>query len=224
MKVIRHPHPDSHSSLCFLRFRYTGSYNYGSYGSQHPPPMQSQYPALPHDTAISGPLHYAPYHRSSAQVSPQSCLLARPGLEALGDRSSQFNTVNRYLLYTTCVCHQGEGRILSSGSRPPFGGCPLKWVLGHCSGSTPSCHVGAHHLSLVPSSLIPGSSQPPCLLPCLRQPPTHGISVSHLAGVGPRRVLSGRSPGSILTGLWVSRLFLSSLIHTHNLTRRMFLK
>ncbi|EGW09339.1 Transcription factor RFX4, partial [Cricetulus griseus] len=49
--------------------RYTGSYNYGSYGNQHPHPMQSQYPALPHDTAISGPLHYSPYHRSSAQDS-----------------------------------------------------------------------------------------------------------------------------------------------------------
>lgn len=55
--------------MCLLWFRYTGSYNYGSYGNQHPPPMQSQYPALPHDTAISGPLHYSPYHRSSAQVS-----------------------------------------------------------------------------------------------------------------------------------------------------------
>ncbi|XP_006241245.3 transcription factor RFX4 isoform X9 [Rattus norvegicus] len=62
---------------------YTGSYNYGSYGNQHPHPLQNQYPALPHDTAISGPLHYSPYHRSSAQYpfnSPTSrmepCLMS----------------------------------------------------------------------------------------------------------------------------------------------------
>ncbi|KAK4831450.1 hypothetical protein QYF61_017678 [Mycteria americana] len=48
--------------------RYTGSYNYGSYSNQHPHPMQSQYPSLPHDTAISGPLHYSAYHRSSSQL------------------------------------------------------------------------------------------------------------------------------------------------------------
>lgn len=52
-----------------MNFRYTGSYNYGSYSNQHPHPMQSQYPSLPHDTAISGPLHYSAYHRSSSQVS-----------------------------------------------------------------------------------------------------------------------------------------------------------
>lgn len=60
---------DSRYSLRLVHFRYTGSYNYGSYGNQHPHPLQNQYPALPHDTAISGPLHYSPYHRSSAQVS-----------------------------------------------------------------------------------------------------------------------------------------------------------
>ncbi|GAB5574176.1 transcription factor RFX4 isoform X3 [Prionailurus iriomotensis] len=58
-RIPVYPHREEHG--------YTGSYNYGSYGNQHPPPMQSQYPALPHDTAISGPLHYSPYHRSSAQ-------------------------------------------------------------------------------------------------------------------------------------------------------------
>ncbi|XP_065380817.1 transcription factor RFX4 isoform X5 [Macaca fascicularis] len=58
-RIPVYPHREEHG--------YTGSYNYGSYGNQHPHPMQSQYPALPHDTAISGPLHYAPYHRSSAQ-------------------------------------------------------------------------------------------------------------------------------------------------------------
>ncbi|XP_044083989.1 transcription factor RFX4 isoform X4 [Neovison vison] len=74
-RIPVYPHREEHG--------YTGSYNYGSYGSQHPPPMQSQYPALPHDTAISGPLHYAPYHRSSAQYpfnSPTSrmepCLMS----------------------------------------------------------------------------------------------------------------------------------------------------
>lgn len=51
-----------------MYFRYTGSYNYGSYSNQHPHPMQSQYPSLPHDTAISGPLHYSAYHRNSSQV------------------------------------------------------------------------------------------------------------------------------------------------------------
>jgi len=59
-----------HTKWCFqMDFRYTGSYNYGSYSNQHPHPMQSQYPSLPHDTAISGPLHYSAYHRSSSQVS-----------------------------------------------------------------------------------------------------------------------------------------------------------
>nr|KAF6453690.1 regulatory factor X4 [Molossus molossus] len=59
-----YPHREEHG--------YTGSYNYGSYGNQHPPPMQSQYPALPHEAAISGPLHYAPYHRSSAQMTAEA--------------------------------------------------------------------------------------------------------------------------------------------------------
>lgn len=66
-----------------MNFRYTGSYNYGSYSNQHPHPMQSQYPSLPHDTAISGPLHYSAYHRSSSQYpfnSPTSrmepCLMS----------------------------------------------------------------------------------------------------------------------------------------------------
>uniref|UniRef100_A0A8D0R778 DNA-binding protein RFX6 n=1 Tax=Sus scrofa TaxID=9823 RepID=A0A8D0R778_PIG len=74
-RIPVYPHREEHG--------YTGSYNYGSYGNQHPPPMQSQYPALPHDTAISGPLHYSPYHRSSAQYpfnSPTSrmepCLMS----------------------------------------------------------------------------------------------------------------------------------------------------
>lgn len=66
-----------YNSQCLMLCRYTGSYNYGSYGNQHPPPMQSQYPALPHEAAISGPLHYPPYHRSPAQVSRPSCLRPR---------------------------------------------------------------------------------------------------------------------------------------------------
>lgn len=78
VKVTCCPFRDSQYSMCLLRFRYTGSYNYGSYGNQHPPPMLSQYPALPHDTAISGPLHYSPYHRSSAQVSGRPASLSRP--------------------------------------------------------------------------------------------------------------------------------------------------
>lgn len=50
-------------------FRYTGSYNYGSYANQHPHSIQSQYPSLAHEPAIPAPLHYSAYHRSSAQVS-----------------------------------------------------------------------------------------------------------------------------------------------------------
>ncbi|XP_075870908.1 transcription factor RFX4 isoform X2 [Nelusetta ayraudi] len=46
---------------------YTGSYNYGSYPNQHPHSIQSQYPSLAHEPAISTPLHYSAYHRSSAQ-------------------------------------------------------------------------------------------------------------------------------------------------------------
>ncbi|KAG8514065.1 Transcription factor RFX4, partial [Galemys pyrenaicus] len=74
-RIPVYPHREEHG--------YTGSYNYGSYGNQHPHPMQSQYPALPHDAAISGPLHYSPYHRSAAQYpfnSPTSrmepCLMS----------------------------------------------------------------------------------------------------------------------------------------------------
>ncbi|XP_019498127.1 PREDICTED: transcription factor RFX4 [Hipposideros armiger] len=74
-RIPVYPHREEHG--------FTGSYNYGSYGNQHPPPMQSQYPALPHEAAISGPLHYSPYHRSSAQYpfnSPTSrmepCLMS----------------------------------------------------------------------------------------------------------------------------------------------------
>nr|XP_005990889.1 PREDICTED: transcription factor RFX4 isoform X1 [Latimeria chalumnae] len=46
---------------------FTGGYNYGTYSNQHHHPMQSQYPALPHDTGISAPLHYPAYHRSASQ-------------------------------------------------------------------------------------------------------------------------------------------------------------
>ncbi|XP_035939036.1 transcription factor RFX4 isoform X4 [Halichoerus grypus] len=74
-RIPVYPHREEHG--------YTGSYNYGGYGSQHPAPVQSQYPALPHDAAISGPLHYSPYHRGSAQYpfnSPTSrmepCLMS----------------------------------------------------------------------------------------------------------------------------------------------------
>ncbi|KAF2980400.1 hypothetical protein EK904_008339 [Melospiza melodia maxima] len=58
-RIPVYPHREEHG--------YTGSYNYGSYSNQHPHPMQSQYPSLPHDAAISGPLHYSAYHRSSSQ-------------------------------------------------------------------------------------------------------------------------------------------------------------
>ncbi|XP_060101555.1 transcription factor RFX4 isoform X3 [Heteronotia binoei] len=74
-RIPVYPHRDEHG--------YSGSYNYGSYGNQHPHPMQSQYPSLPHDTTISGPLHYSAYHRSSSQYpfnSPSSrmepCLMS----------------------------------------------------------------------------------------------------------------------------------------------------
>ncbi|XP_061780557.1 transcription factor RFX4 isoform X1 [Nerophis lumbriciformis] len=67
---------------------YTGSYNYGSYASQHPLPIQSQYPGLAHDAA---PLHYSAYHRSSAQyqfnaqmsrMEPSCLMSATPRLHA----------------------------------------------------------------------------------------------------------------------------------------------
>ncbi|XP_044535071.1 transcription factor RFX4 [Gracilinanus agilis] len=74
-RIPVYPHREEHG--------YTGSYNYGTYSNQHPHPMQSQYPSLPHDTAISGPLHYSPYHRGSSQYpfnSPTSrmepCLMS----------------------------------------------------------------------------------------------------------------------------------------------------
>lgn len=51
-----------------LYFRYTGSYNYGSYANQHPHSIQSQYPSLAHEPTIPAPLHYSAYHRTSAQV------------------------------------------------------------------------------------------------------------------------------------------------------------
>lgn len=52
-----------------LHSRYTGSYNYGSYTTQHPHSIQTQYPSLAHEPGITAPLHYSAYHRSSAQVS-----------------------------------------------------------------------------------------------------------------------------------------------------------
>lgn len=55
---------------CLLHSRFTGSYNYGSYSNQHPHSIQTQYPSLTHESAITAPLHYSAYHRSSAQVSP----------------------------------------------------------------------------------------------------------------------------------------------------------
>ncbi|KAF7240522.1 Transcription factor RFX4 [Varanus komodoensis] len=74
-RIPVYPHREEHG--------YTGSYNYGSYGNQHPHPMQSQYPSLSHDSTISAPLHYSAYHRSSSQYpfnSPSSrmepCLMS----------------------------------------------------------------------------------------------------------------------------------------------------
>lgn len=58
------------NKFSLLHSRYTGSYNYGSYANQHPHSIQTQYPSLAHEPAITAPLHYSAYHRSSAQVSP----------------------------------------------------------------------------------------------------------------------------------------------------------
>ncbi|KAG8438757.1 hypothetical protein GDO86_005086 [Hymenochirus boettgeri] len=61
---------------------YTGSYNYGTYSNQGHHPMTSQYTSLPHESGISGPLHYAAYHRSSSQypfnspVRMDQCLMS----------------------------------------------------------------------------------------------------------------------------------------------------
>ncbi|KAE8613778.1 hypothetical protein XENTR_v10007868 [Xenopus tropicalis] len=46
---------------------YTGSYNYGTYSNQGHHPIASQYTSLPHESGLSGPLHYTAYHRSSSQ-------------------------------------------------------------------------------------------------------------------------------------------------------------
>ena len=127
----------------------TGSYNYGSYGNQHPPPMQSQYPALPHDTAISGPLHYSPYHRSSAQVSRWSCLPAQalvslvPGL---------VNTISTFcILCVQPLCLQGKaGLFLSATSSLPW----LPTVGAQSASSQLAfTYVGTDHVPLVLSSL-----------------------------------------------------------------------
>uniref|UniRef100_A0A5F8A3S4 Regulatory factor X4 n=1 Tax=Macaca mulatta TaxID=9544 RepID=A0A5F8A3S4_MACMU len=104
-RIPVYPHREEHG--------YTGSYNYGSYGNQHPHPMQSQYPALPHDTAISGPLHYAPYHRSSAQVSQWSWFLAQTLVYLV---PNLVNTVCKLLcmLCVQHVCPQGEDSLFIS--------------------------------------------------------------------------------------------------------------
>ncbi|XP_072350431.1 transcription factor RFX4-like isoform X4 [Scyliorhinus torazame] len=53
-----YPHREEHG--------YTGGYSYGSYSNQPPLPIQSQYPALTHDS-LSSPLPYPAYHRSTSQ-------------------------------------------------------------------------------------------------------------------------------------------------------------
>ncbi|KAM4747405.1 transcription factor RFX4 isoform 1-T1 [Rhinophrynus dorsalis] len=58
-RIPVYPHREDHG--------YTGSYNYGSYSNQGHHPIASQYTSLPHDSGISGPLHYTAYHRSASQ-------------------------------------------------------------------------------------------------------------------------------------------------------------
>ncbi|XP_007893604.1 transcription factor RFX4 isoform X1 [Callorhinchus milii] len=54
-----YPHREDHG--------YSGGYNYGSYSNQPPHPIQSQYPALPHDSSLTAPIPYPAYHRSTSQ-------------------------------------------------------------------------------------------------------------------------------------------------------------
>lgn len=149
VKLLCSPCHYSQYSMRLLHFRYTGSYNYGSYGNQHPPPMQSQYPALPHDTAISGPLHYSPYHRSSAQVSRWSCLPAQalvslmPGL---------VNTISTFcILCVQPLCLQGKAGLFLHAT------LSLPWLptVGAQSASSQLAftYVGTNHVPLVLSSL-----------------------------------------------------------------------
>lgn len=113
VNLIGSPCYYSQYSLCLMRFRYTGSYNYGSYGNQHPPPMQSQYPPLPHDTAISGPLHYSPYHRSSAQVSWWSCLLAQALVCLVAGLVNLTQLVSTFCILCMHLCVTRERTVFS---------------------------------------------------------------------------------------------------------------
>ncbi|KAL4665299.1 hypothetical protein H8959_015911 [Pygathrix nigripes] len=103
--------------------RYTGSYNYGSYGNQHPHPMQSQYPALPHDTAISGPLHYAPYHRSSAQPHfPDGTLFDEQYSQTASYPSHSplaRGALRQHVLHKpVCAFHEAKRVIINKGLKP----------------------------------------------------------------------------------------------------------
>lgn len=160
VKLICSPCYYSQYSMCLMWFRFTGSYNYGSYGNQHPPPMQSQYPALPHEAAISGPLHYSPYHRSSAQVSWWSCLLAQalaclvPGLVSITQQAPS--------VYCVCIpCVTKERMVFNSVSLLPSSGCP-QWVPNQCPCCTfsqaPGCETVVLNSSLSSTFLIPGSN------------------------------------------------------------------
>lgn len=190
--------------MCFMHFRYTGSYNYGSYGNQHPPPMQSQYPALPPEAAISGPLHYAPYHRSSAQVSRWSCLLV------LARSTHVTQCISTFCILCVQLCVTGkDGLFLSVTSA--LQGLP---IVGDSHVHTPLSltHArGGEQLSLVPpalTSLIPGSSWLPCLLPLFGQPRSDWTSPSHQhsPGADPQRVMQDCHLSLILTGVLVSHV------------------
>lgn len=187
-----------------MRCRYTGSYNYGSYGNQHPPPMQSQYPALPHEAAISGPLHYAPYHRSSAQVSRGFGLLAQapacpvPSLV----RVTQLISASGCCGCGPCVT---KGRMVSSVSLLPARGCPQR-VPNRPSHPTSSRALGCEAVvsvsALSLTSLISRAVRHPFPGTATSDRTFHLLSYRHLPGADTRGVRSGwpRHPPGGLSG------------------------
>ena len=148
----------------------------------------------------------------------------------LGARSGQFSTINKHLLHTVCL--QGkDGLFLSAISS-------LQWLptVGAQPAFTPTCfHVHGRRphafSSVLPLTSLPGAKRPQCLLSFFGAATLRLDLLCPLPSPPPGAVRPSWSPvmedchASIsLTGLLVSRLFLFSPAHTHNLTRRVLLK
>uniref|UniRef100_A0A8C5QSV6 Regulatory factor X4 n=1 Tax=Leptobrachium leishanense TaxID=445787 RepID=A0A8C5QSV6_9ANUR len=72
-RIPVYPHREDHG--------YTGSYNYGGYTNQGHHPIATQYASLPHDSGISGPLHYTAYRSTTqypfnGQTRMEPCLMS----------------------------------------------------------------------------------------------------------------------------------------------------